>query len=90
MTKYFEEFIRGDVDKMDKLNFETKGELTIVISEKKIDKKVSQKLTESDKKLINKMIKKLSIKEIIDFINHTKKISKKEIYSYCLSLKNEN
>ena len=90
MTKYFEEFIRSNVDKIDKLNFETKGELTIVISEKNIDKKVSQKLSESDKKLINKMIKKLSIKEIIDFVNHTKKISKKEIYSYCLSLKNEN
>ena len=89
MTKYFEEFIRGDVDKMDKLNFETKGELTIVISEKKIDKNHSQKLSESDMNMINKMIKKLTIKEITEIISHNKDISKKEIYNYCLKLKNE-
>ena len=36
------------------------------------------------------MIKKLSIKEINEFINPKNKISKKEIYNYCLKLKNEN
>ena len=67
-----------------------KGELTIVISEKNDDKKTSLKLSESDKRIINKMINKLSIKEITNIINSNKKISKKEIYNYCLKLKNEN
>ena len=35
MTKHFEEFIRTDIEKIDTLEFELKGELTIVISEKK-------------------------------------------------------
>ena len=74
---------------MNKNNLELKGELTIVISEKKINKKVSQILNESDKRIISKMINKLSVKEIIDLINRDKKISKKEIYNYCIKIKNE-
>ena len=69
---------------------EPKGELTVVISEKKIDKNTSQVLSESDKNIIEKMINKLSIKEITDFINQNRNVSKKEIYNYCLNLKNEN
>ena len=87
MTKYFEEYLRFDVDKIHKLNFDLKGELTVVISEEKKDKKKSQTLSESDKKLIKDMIKKLSVKEISNLISQTKKIPKREIYNYCLSLK---
>ena len=89
MTKYFEEFIRTDIVSIDKLNLELKGELTLVISEEKSDNKTSQRLSESDKKLISKMIDKLSIKEIINLIKKDKKIPKKEIYNYCIKLKNE-
>ncbi len=89
MTKHFEEFIRTDVEKIDTLKFELKGELTIVISEKKIDKKTSQTLDESDKKIINQMINKISIKDIISIIQRKSKISKKDIYNYCIKLKNE-
>jgi len=88
MTKYFEEFIRTDINQLEDINLDLKGELTIVISEKKIIKKSSQKLSESDKMIINKMIKKISIKEIINLINKDQKYSKKEIYNYCLCLKN--
>ena len=90
MTKLYEEFIRMDIDNIQAFNENLKGELTIVISEKKIIKKVLQKLSESDKININKMINKLTIKEIVDLINSNNKVSKKEIYKYCLSLKNEN
>ena len=38
---------------------------------------------------IRKLIKKLSIKEIIDLIKDGKNIPKKEIYNYCLKIKNE-
>ena len=56
-----------------------KGELTIVISEKKIDKKISHFLSESDKKNIHKMINKLSVKEIVSLISNNNKISKKNL-----------
>ena len=36
------------------------------------------------------MINKFTIKEISNLISSNKKISKKEIYNYCLKLKNEN
>ena len=36
------------------------------------------------------MINKLSVKEITDFINQNREVKKKEIYNYCLKLKNEN
>ena len=90
MTKYFEEFKRMDVDKLEPFSSIFKGELTIVISEKKFDKKVSINLSESDKILIKEMINKLSIKEITSLINREKKVPKKEIYNYCVKLKNEN
>ena len=76
-----------DLKEFDK---ELKGELTIVISEKYQNKKSSQKLSESDKSNIKKMINKLTIKEITELISSNNKISKKEIYNYCLTLKNEN
>ena len=89
ISKIYEEFLRKSVDDLELFNKELKGELTIVISEKKIDKNSSQKLSESDMNVINKMINKLTIKEITEIISHNKNISKKEIYSYCLKLKNE-
>ena len=89
ISKIYEEFLRKSVDDLELFNKELKGELTIVISEKKIDKNYSQKLSESDMNIINKMINKLTIKEITEIISHNKDISKKKIYSYCLKLKNE-
>jgi 16S rRNA (cytidine1402-2'-O)-methyltransferase len=68
---------------------ELKGELTIVVSEKKIDKSHSQELSESDIDIIKKMINKLTIKEITEIISQKKDIKKKEIYNYCLKIKNE-
>ena len=89
ISKIYEEFLRKTVDDLELFNKELKGELTIVISEKKIDKNYSQKLSESDMNIINKMITKLTIKEITEIISQNKDTSKKEIYSYCLKLKNE-
>jgi len=89
MTKYYEEYIRSEVDQLELFMNGLKGELTIVISEKIDHKKTTQILSESDKSLVNKMINKLSIKEISDIINYRNKISKKIIYDYCLKIKNE-
>tara|TARA_Y100001954_G_scaffold137043_1_gene146125 strand:- start:142 stop:1008 length:867 start_codon:yes stop_codon:yes gene_type:complete len=90
ISKYYEEFIRSEINDLDKLDINIKGEITLVISEKKKDNKFSHLLNESDKRNISKLINKLSIKEIIKLINKENKISKKLIYDYCLKLKNEN
>jgi len=89
MTKFYEEYVRTDIDDLESFKSDPKGELTIVISEKKKEKKSSITLNESDKKNIQKMIKKLSIKDITDLISQNSNVPKKEIYNYCLKLKNE-
>ena len=89
MTKFYEEFIRTDIDKLEPFTTYPKGELTIVISERVKERNSSIILKESDKKNIQKMIKKLSIKDITDLISQNSNVPKKEIYSYCLKLKNE-
>ena len=88
MTKFYEEYIRTNIDNLEPFKIDPKGELTIVISEKE-KKKSSITLNESDKKNIQKMIKKLSIKDITDLISQNSNVPKKEIYNYCLKLKNE-
>jgi len=90
ISKMYEEFIRSDVKNLELLNSNLRGELTIVISEKKNEKKFLSKLTESDKINIQKMINKISIKEIVNVINQSNPVAKKEIYNYCLKLKNGN
>lgn len=87
MTKIYEEFLRYDIDKLDRFDIKLRGELTVVISEKKINKDRKNLLDESDKKVIESMIHKLSIKEIINLINTYNQVPKKLIYDYCLQLK---
>ena len=89
ISKLYEEFIRKNVDDLEIFNKELKGELTIVISEKKIEKNYSQELSESDMNIIKKMINKLTIKEITEIICQNKDIYKKDSYNYCLKIKNE-
>jgi len=89
MTKFYEEYIRSDVDELKPFKSDPKGELTIVISESPKEKNSSLILRESDKEIIKKMIKKLSIKDITDLISQNTNVPKKEIYNYCLKLKNE-
>ena len=89
MTKFYEEYIRSEIDELEPFKSDPKGELTIVISEKLKEKNSSIILKESDKNNIQKMIKKLSIKDITDLISQNTNVPKKEIYNYCLKLKNE-
>ena len=89
MTKFYEEYVRTEIDDLEAFEADPKGELTLVISEKGKEKNSSITLTESDKKNIKKMIRKLSIKDITDLICQNSNAPKKEIYNYCLKLKNE-
>jgi 16S rRNA (cytidine1402-2'-O)-methyltransferase len=89
MTKFYEEYIRTDIDNLEPFKSDPKGELTVIISEQFKKKNSSVILKESDKKNIQKMIKKLSIKDITNLISQNTNVPKKEIYNYCLNLKNE-
>ncbi len=84
----YEQHFRFDVSKIKDFKNELRGEITLVLSEKyKNESKI--KLEENDKKNIKKLMKKLSIKDVVSEIKKNKDISKKEIYNYCLELKNE-
>ena len=89
ISKFYEEYIRCKIEKLKLFEKNVKGEITLVISEKKNNKKDKHILKESDKTIIDKMINKLSVKEIVNLISQNNKVSKKQIYSYCLTKKNE-
>ncbi len=84
MTKFFEEYIRTDIDNLKPFHKTPKGELTLVISEN-INNLIT--FSETDKKKIKKMIKNSSVRDIVNLITEGKKISKKEVYNYCISIK---
>ena len=87
ITKLYEEYIRLNVNELENASLELRGEITMVLSSKKSI--VEKSLNEKDKKEIKKLIKNYSIKDIVEIINKNKKISKKEIYDFCLTIKNE-
>ena len=84
MTKFFEEYVRTNIDDLVPFKNTPKGELTLVISENNNNLTV---LSQIDKNRIKKMIKNLSLKDIVKLITKETKISKKEVYNYCLSIK---
>ena len=88
LTKMYEQHFRLKVSKIKDFNIDLRGEITLVISQK--DKAESEKeLDEQDRLLIKKLIKTLSIKDIVTVIKKNKDIPKKEIYNYCVQIKNE-
>ena len=88
MTKIYENFIRNNVNSLDVLEHNFKGELTVVISNKfNVKKKSLNQLSESVKNEIKLMLTKYSNKDVSDFISKREKISKKIIYDYCITLK---
>ena len=88
ITKIHETFYRGKVSEIDNFQFNPKGEVTVIISEK-YNEKLKVNLDESDKEKIKKLILNKSIKDIVSIISEEKNISKTKIYNYCLQIKNE-
>ena len=88
LTKLHETFYRGKVLHMSNFNFNAKGEVTVIISEKK-NKIISKELNESDKKKIKKLVSSKSVKDIVRMFSKEKNISKSKIYNYCLQIKDE-
>ena len=88
MTKLYEEFIREDIKNL-KNEYNFKGEITVVISNKLAEKKNLNIINESDKIKINKLIDKMSVKNIAEIFSKEANVSKSVIYNYCLRIKNE-
>ena len=88
LTKLHETIYRGKISEFNKLKFISKGEVTVIISEKKNSNK-NDNLDESDKKKIKKLLNTKSIKDIVRIFSEQKNISKSKIYNYCLEIKNE-
>ena len=87
ITKIHETLLRENIDDIKTFNSRLKGELTVVVSEKSIEKNFVDK-----DKIVNKAkkyLKKYSLKDTVDLILETEKIAKKEIYKLCLQIKNE-
>ena len=87
LTKIHEMFYRKDIDDFKEFENKMKGELTIIISEKYIEKKVLD-----EEKIVNKAkkyLKKYTLKDTVDLILESEKINKKKIYNLCLKVKNE-
>tara|TARA_B100000575_G_C23057630_1_gene608885 strand:+ start:144 stop:983 length:840 start_codon:yes stop_codon:yes gene_type:complete len=87
ITKIHEKFYRGNINGFGLLKVPLKGELTVVISSKKIKKEHL-----NYEKIINKIkkyLKKYSLKDTVDLIMETESINKKKIYDLCLKIKND-
>ena len=85
ITKLHESFYREDIDKIDMFKTALKGELTVVISEKNTKDK-----TFNEEKIIKKAkkyLKKYSLKDVVELLFDSEKISKKTIYQICLKIK---
>ena len=87
MTKIHEEFIRGNTQSDKILPNSIKGELTIVLSEKIIDKNIKKEINETVKIEINEMLLKYSHKDVVEFFSKKENLPKKLVYEYCLKLK---
>jgi 16S rRNA (cytidine1402-2'-O)-methyltransferase len=89
ISKFYEEYTRTSVNDLNNYFKPPKGELTVVISEGEINKDIEKKLSILDKNKIKKMIQTSSIKDIVNLVSKEKEISKKDIYNFCLKIKNE-
>ena len=87
MTKIHEEFVRGNVNSIKAFSDNLKGELTVVLSEKKEKKKDKDLINESVKIQIRKMLKKYSHKDVVEFMIEKENLPKKLVYNYCLKIK---
>ncbi len=86
LTKLHETFYREDVNKINMFKTPLKGELSVVISEEKIKKKVLDENNIIKKARI--YLKKYSLKDVVELLFESERINKKRIYQICLKIKN--
>ena len=87
ITKIHETFLRDRIENIENFSNSFKGELTVVISERKVKKALF-----NEEKIINKakkFLKRYSLKDTVDLIMESEKNNKNKIYQLCLKIKNE-
>ena len=87
ITKIHEAFLREEIDKIKMITNSLKGELTIIVSEQNLKPEVFD-----EKKIVNKAKKylnKYTLKDSVNMILETEKVSRKKVYNLCLKVKNE-
>ena len=89
ITKVHETFFRENIEDIKLFKTPLKGELTIIISNKKKMKKQQKVNKEKIVNKVKKYLKKYSLKETVDLICEIEQIKKKDIYKLCLKIKNE-
>ena len=88
MTKIYETFYRLNIDNFQGFKKNIKGEITVVLSKKKI-KNTNQTLLDKNKidKEIVKYLKRYTLKDVAKLISEKYDLPKKKIYQLCLRLK---
>ena len=87
MTKIHEKNIRGKMESFDSSAENFKGELTVGLSGKRMDKNIKKEISESVKIEIKKMKKKYSHKDVVEFISNKENYSPDALFqkgSYAL------
>jgi len=87
MTKIHEDFIRDKVILIKDMPENLKGELTVVLSEKIVEKNIKKEVDESVKIQIAKMLKKYTLKDVVEYISKKESLSKKIVYDLSLRMK---
>jgi 16S rRNA (cytidine1402-2'-O)-methyltransferase len=88
ITKIHEEFIRGNISSIQNIEDDIKGELTVVLSKRNVEKNSNKEISESVKVEIKKMLKKYSNKDVVEFISKKENLPKKLVYNFCLKESN--
>ena len=83
LTKYYETFYRGDLNKFKKIKKNLKGEITIIISSPENKKNLEKNEIDEDeiKKIISLTKKKLSTKDLSELLSIIYKQPKKFFYT---------
>jgi len=87
ITKIHETFYRENLKNIELFQSPLKGELTVVISKKKIKKQLVDNFDIRNQ--AKKYLKKYTLKDVVELISKKEKIAKNKIYSICLDIKNE-
>ena len=88
MTKLHETFYRENLDDFRGFKGSLKGELTVILSGKKTKNSKENVLNEEKlKSEITKYLKRYTLKDVVKLISEKNNLSKKQVYSLCLSIK---
>ncbi len=86
MTKKYETYYRDSLDNISLFKKTLKGELTVVISKRKIDKLPTINMSKIENQ-VTKYMKSYTVKDVVELVSTKENISKKIVYDICLKNK---